>query len=57
MEVCPVSCIRRQEDAIYPHHQYGHCVVDPGRCTGCRACQRQCPWEAVEMLSPEPAAA
>ena len=51
LEVCPLVCISKQGEQIYPYHVYGYCVVDRAKCTGCRACQRHCPWEAIETVT------
>ena len=32
-EVCPVGCISKRAEEIYPYHVYGHCMMDAVKCT------------------------
>lgn len=43
---CPTAAITRDRD--------GSVQIDPALCTGCGACAKACPWDAIE-LAPRPA--
>lgn len=43
---CPTGAIVRGGDGVVQ--------IDPGLCTGCGACAKACPWDAIE-LAPRPA--
>lgn len=43
--LCPVDCIHEAEDQLY---------IDPEVCTGCGACEHECPVNAIFMVSDVP---
>ncbi len=40
---CPTAAITRDRD--------GSVQIDPGLCTGCGACAKACPWDAIELAA------
>ena len=41
IEVCPVQVFEKKDDKVV--------VAKPGECIGCRACESQCPAEAIKV--------
>jgi len=39
LDVCPVHAVYRRDD--------GFVIIDPETCTGCNACQKACPYDAI----------
>lgn len=52
VSVCPVDCIYKVGEELYPNFRYAVCWVDPETCTGCNICYQDCPWECIYMLLP-----
>ncbi len=47
VDVCPKDCILQHRPRGGPSDLPNQLFIDPGECIDCRACEPECPWEAI----------